>query len=96
LKTDVTQFTGSTPDYEQGISVAGYHLRFINQPRSRGDHCLDYQIDRGEIRISTSSELHLSLPRNAAFLKADVSNVGRPGNLPKGFPAGFLVYAGPP
>jgi acetolactate decarboxylase len=65
-----------TPDYEQGISVAGYHLHFINEPRTRGGHCLDYEIERGEIRISTSSELHLSLPRNEAFLKADMS----PGN----------------
>jgi acetolactate decarboxylase len=62
-----------TPDYEQGISVAGYHLHFINQPRTRGGHCLDYEIERGEIRISTSSELHLSLPRNEAFLNADMS-----------------------
>jgi acetolactate decarboxylase len=62
-----------TPDYEQGISVAGYHLHFINQPRTRGGHCLDYQIEHAEIRVSTSSELHLSLPRNEAFLKADMS-----------------------
>jgi acetolactate decarboxylase len=66
-----------TPDYEQGISVAGYHLHFINEPRTQGGHCLDYEIERGEIRISTSSELHLSLPRNQAFLKADMS----PGNV---------------
>jgi acetolactate decarboxylase len=66
-----------TPDYEQGISVAGYHLHFINELRTRGGHCLDYEIEHGEIRISTSSELHLSLPRSEAFLKADMS----PGNI---------------
>jgi acetolactate decarboxylase len=62
-----------TPDYERGISVAGYHLHFMNEPRTRGGHCLDYEIERGEIKISTSSELHLSLPRNEAFLNANMS-----------------------
>jgi acetolactate decarboxylase len=80
--TDFSHITGTlvgfrTPDYEQGISVAGYHLHFIDERRTRGGHCLDYEIEHGEIQISTSSELHLSLPRNQAFLKADMS----PGNV---------------
>lgn len=62
-----------TPDYEQGISVAGYHLHFINQPRTHGGHSLDFALDQGEIAISTSSELHLSLPRTEAFGKANMS-----------------------
>jgi acetolactate decarboxylase len=62
-----------TPDYEQGISVAGYHLHFINQPRTHGGHSLDFALDHGEIAISTSSELHLNLPRTEAFLNAQMS-----------------------
>ena len=62
-----------TPDYEQGISVAGYHLHFINQARSRGGHALDFELSQGRIAISTSSELHLSLPRTEAFLDANMS-----------------------
>jgi len=62
-----------TPDYEQGISVAGYHLHLINQPRTHGGHSLDFALERGEIAISTSSELHLSLPRTEAFLTAQMS-----------------------
>jgi acetolactate decarboxylase len=62
-----------TPDYEQGISVAGYHLHFMNQPRTHGGHSLDFALERGEIAISTSSELHLSLPRTEAFLTAQMS-----------------------
>jgi acetolactate decarboxylase len=61
------------PDYEQGISVAGYHLHFINKPRTQGGHSLDFALERGEIAISTSSELHLSLPRTEAFLRAQMS-----------------------
>jgi acetolactate decarboxylase len=62
-----------TPDYEQGISVAGYHLHFIDQARTRGGHTLDFGLDQGQVAISTSSELHLSLPRTEAFLKANMS-----------------------
>jgi acetolactate decarboxylase len=62
-----------TPDYEQGISVAGYHLHFINQGGTCGGHSLDFELDHGQIAISTSSELHLSLPRTQAFLTANMS-----------------------
>ena len=62
-----------TPDYEQGISVARYHLHFINQARTKGGHSLDFELTEGQIAISTSSELHLSLPRTQAFLDANMS-----------------------
>jgi alpha-acetolactate decarboxylase len=62
-----------TPAYEQGISVAGYHLHFLNQDRRHGGHALDFALDHGEAAISTASELHLSLPRTGRFLSADLS-----------------------
>jgi alpha-acetolactate decarboxylase len=58
---------------EQGISVAGYHLHFLNQDRRHGGHALDFALDHGEAAISTASELHLSLPRTGRFLSADLS-----------------------
>jgi len=62
-----------TPAYEQGISVAGYHLHFLTQDRRHGGHVLDFSLDHGDVMISTASELHLSLPRTAPFLSADLS-----------------------
>jgi acetolactate decarboxylase len=62
-----------TPEFEQGISVAGYHLHFLNETRNRGGHALDFELASGRIEISTSSELHLSLPRTQAFLTAKLS-----------------------
>src|SRR3982075_3116487 len=62
-----------TPEFEQGISVAGYHLHFLNETRNRGGHALDFELASGRIEISTSSELHLSLPRTQAFLSAKLS-----------------------
>ena len=60
------------PDYEQGISVAGYHLHFLNDEHSAGGHAFDFVIDRGVVEISTVSEMRLSLPTSGAFLAADL------------------------
>ncbi len=35
-----------TPDYEQGISVAGYHLHFLNDEHTGGGHAFDFVLDR--------------------------------------------------
>ena len=59
-----------TPDYEQGISIAGYHLHFIDRTRTRGGHTLDFELDRAQISIAISSQLHLSLPQSGPFLDA--------------------------
>ena len=76
--TDLEHVTGTlagfrTPAYEQGISVAGYHLHFLTQDRRHGGHALDYVLHHGQVTICTASELHLSLPRTAPFLAADLS-----------------------
>lgn len=60
------------PDYEQGISVAGYHSHFIDSERQRGGHALDYRLVRGTVEVSVRSELHLSLQRTPQFLRADL------------------------
>ncbi|MEV4357973.1 acetolactate decarboxylase [Nonomuraea sp. NPDC004186] len=62
-----------TPDYEQGISVAGYHLHFIDDQHAHGGHSLDFELAYGEIAVSSSADLHLSLPRSEAFLAANLS-----------------------
>ncbi|MBV9322015.1 MAG: acetolactate decarboxylase [Mycobacterium sp.] len=61
------------PDYEQGISVAGYHSHFIDGDRHRGGHALDYRLTGGTIEISVRSDLHLSLPRTPEFLAAELN-----------------------
>jgi len=61
------------PDYDQGISVAGYHLHFLDDGRSQGGHALDFQMSHGQARVCVISELHLSLPRTADFLAANLA-----------------------
>ena len=63
-----------TPDYEQGISVAGYHLHFLNDEHSEGGHAFDFVLDDGVVEISTVSELRLSLPTSGPFLTADLNS----------------------
>lgn len=62
-----------TPDFEQGISVAGYHLHFLDEERTGGGHILDFVLDRGTVAVSGASQLHLSLPTSGAFLGAQLS-----------------------
>lgn len=62
-----------TPDFEQGISVAGYHLHFLDGERTGGGHVLDFTLDHGTAAVSGASQLHLSLPTSGAFLRARLS-----------------------
>jgi alpha-acetolactate decarboxylase len=75
LFTDVTgTLVGfRTPDFEQGISVAGYHLHFLNADRTSGGHVLDFTLERGRVAVSGAAQLHLSLPTSGAFLNAQLS-----------------------
>jgi acetolactate decarboxylase len=61
-----------TPDYEQGISVAGYHLHFLNEDHTAGGHAFDFVLEEGVVEVSTVSELRLSLPTSGPFLAADL------------------------
>lgn len=62
-----------TPEYQQGISVAGYHLHFLNSDRTSGGHVLDFTLEHGQVAVSGASQLHLSLPTSGAFLDAQLS-----------------------
>jgi acetolactate decarboxylase len=63
-----------TPDYEQGISVAGYHLHFLNDDHTAGGHAFDFVLEAGLVEISIVSEMRLSLPTSGPFLAADLHN----------------------
>jgi acetolactate decarboxylase len=77
-ETQITDVTGTLagfrlPGYDQGISVAGYHLHFLDDNHCQGGHALDFQMSHGEASICTLSELHLSLPRTPDFLAATLA-----------------------
>lgn len=62
-----------TPDYMQGINVAGYHEHFINQQRSSGGHLLDYVIGEGRLTFGTIEKLVIDFPSDNDFRHADLN-----------------------
>ncbi len=69
------------PEYEQGISVAGYHSHFVDADRRHGGHALDYRLTRGRVEVSVRSDLHLSLPRTPEFLAAELDRADMDGEI---------------
>lgn len=61
-----------TPDYAQGIGIAGYHLHFLTAAHDGGGHVLDFTLGEGALQIGTEAELHLCLPQTREFLAADL------------------------
>jgi acetolactate decarboxylase len=82
-ETEVTfaQTTGvilgyRTPEFEHSIGVAGYHLHYLDEARASGGHILDFHLDHGTIELMEITEIHLSLPRHGAFLRANLDDAG--------------------
>lgn len=68
-----TDITGTiigfhTPDYAQGIAVAGYHLHFLSADHGSGGHVADFTVDDPHIRIDSEGDLHLSVQATDDFL----------------------------
>ncbi|PGR99968.1 MULTISPECIES: acetolactate decarboxylase [Bacillus] len=62
-----------TPDYAQGIGVAGFHLHYIDDERSGGGHVFDFTVENCTIEICQKAHMHLALPETADFMAADLS-----------------------
>jgi acetolactate decarboxylase len=62
-----------TPDYAQGLGVAGYHLHFLTEDRTGGGHVLDFTLDKATVQISAQADVHLNLPQTPAFMSADLT-----------------------
>ncbi|ADU72148.1 acetolactate decarboxylase [Pantoea sp. At-9b] len=61
-----------TPQYMQGINVAGYHEHFITDDRHGGGHILDYVLEQGILTFGAISKLVIDLPHDRDFLQADL------------------------
>ena len=62
-----------TPDYAQGLGVAGYHLHFLTGDRTAGGHVIDFTLDKATVQISAQADVHLNLPQTRAFMTADLT-----------------------
>ncbi|WP_337235023.1 acetolactate decarboxylase [Proteus terrae] len=61
-----------SPQFTQGITVAGFHEHYINQQRQGGGHVLDYYLKKGTLQIGIISRLTIDLPSQSAFLQANL------------------------
>ncbi|KAJ9618964.1 hypothetical protein H2203_008780 [Taxawa tesnikishii (nom. ined.)] len=59
-----------SPAFTQGISVAGNHIHFISEDRTRGGHVLDFQAKDARLSVAALKEVHLELPDSDGFNKA--------------------------
>ncbi|OON40286.1 alpha-acetolactate decarboxylase [Izhakiella australiensis] len=62
-----------TPQYMQGINVAGYHEHFITDDRRGGGHLLDYSLQEGVLTFGVISKLVIDLPQDSDFLQANLT-----------------------
>lgn len=64
-----------SPDYAQGLTVAGYHLHFLNEAKTGGGHVLDFILSNGSIGIDHYSSIFVALPETSAFEKAKIDKL---------------------
>ncbi|EME89214.1 uncharacterized protein MYCFIDRAFT_28049 [Pseudocercospora fijiensis CIRAD86] len=68
-----------TPKNWQGFGVAGEHLHFINEERTKGGHVLEVRAKEVEMKMAVASNVHVELPTsedfNAAALVTDDEGV---------------------
>jgi acetolactate decarboxylase len=61
------------PTWVEGIEVAGYHLHFISEDRSRGGHVLDSRATGVRLRIDPADDLHVELPPTVELADPDLA-----------------------
>ena len=64
------------PDYTQGLNVPGYHLHFLSDDRTAGGHVLAFSTRQARVEIDVTSQFHMALLHDGAFLDADLDKDG--------------------
>jgi acetolactate decarboxylase len=59
-----------SPEYVQGINVAGFHVHYITDDRKGGGHVLDYRLLEGKVEVAKISRLRIDLPQTEHFQRA--------------------------
>ena len=50
------------PQSAGGLTVAGYHLHFVDDERTVGGHVLDFQLETGKVSLDQDADLHIQMP----------------------------------
>ena len=62
-----------SPDFIQGIGVAGYHEHFITEQRQGGGHVIDYHLQQGSVQFGIISRLVVHFPKGEDFRHANLT-----------------------
>ncbi len=62
-----------TPQYEEGIGVAGYHLHFIDKKHETGGHLLDVKVSSAKVLLCIRRVQHIELPSTEGFMHANLT-----------------------
>jgi acetolactate decarboxylase len=63
------------PDVFQGLSVADFHLHYIDDARAFGGHVLDFEVREGTLRMEAYSRFDLRLPQVRSYLDAELDDL---------------------
>jgi acetolactate decarboxylase len=62
------------PDVFQGLSVAEFHLHYLDESREFGGHVTDYDLVEGTLSIEAYASFTVHLPEVASYLDAALDN----------------------
>lgn len=63
------------PDVFQGLSVADYHLHYIDSDRALGGHSMDFELTSGTLTIEAYANFMLRLPQTESYLGAVLDDI---------------------
>jgi len=63
------------PDVFQGLSVADYHLHYLDGARGFGGHVMDFALTGGTLTMEAYADFHLRLPQVASYLDAELDDM---------------------
>jgi acetolactate decarboxylase len=63
------------PDVFQGLSVADFHLHYLDDGRSFGGHVMDFELGQGVLQLEAYATFTLRLPQVESFLEAELDDI---------------------
>jgi len=63
------------PDVFQGLSVADFHLHYLDEARAFGGHVMDFQLRDARLTIEAYSTFTLHLPEVESYLDAELDDI---------------------
>jgi acetolactate decarboxylase len=64
-----------TPEYAQGINMAGWHMHFLAKDRGFGGHVLELRLERGRAAVMPLRQFEMLLPSAGRFVEADLAGI---------------------